>query len=53
MGRRTFTAEQIIGKLRLEEVFLSQGDSVGKASRRSASPSRPTTVGAKSMVAWV
>jgi hypothetical protein len=31
MGRRTFTAEQIINKLREVEVLLSQGDSVGEA----------------------
>jgi len=30
MGRRTFTAEQIIGKLREAEILLSQGDSVGE-----------------------
>ena len=34
MGRKTFTAEQIIGKLREAEVLLSQGDSVGKVSRK-------------------
>jgi putative transposase len=34
MGRRTFTAEQIIGKLREAEVLLSQGGSVGEASRK-------------------
>ena len=34
MGRKTFTAEQIIGKLREAEVLLSQGDSVGEASRK-------------------
>ena len=34
MGRRTFTAKQIIGKLRQAEVLLSQGDSVGEASRK-------------------
>ncbi len=34
MGRRTFTAEQIIGKLREAEILLSQGDSVGEASRK-------------------
>ncbi len=34
MGRRTFTAEQIIGKLREAEIMLSQGDSVGEASRK-------------------
>ena len=34
MGRRTFTAEQIINKLREAEVLLSQGDTVGEASRK-------------------
>ncbi len=34
MGRRTFTAEQIISKLREAEVLLSQGSSVGEASRK-------------------
>ena len=34
MGRRTFTAEQIINRLREVEVLLSQGDSVGEASRK-------------------
>lgn len=34
MGRRTFTAEQTIGKLREAEALLSQGDSVGEASRK-------------------
>ncbi len=34
MGRRTFTAEQISSKLREAEVLLSQGSSVGEASRK-------------------
>ena len=34
MGRRTFAAEQIINKLREAEVLLSQGDTVGEASRK-------------------
>jgi transposase-like protein len=34
MGRRTFTAEQIIGKLREAEVLLSQGSSVDEACRK-------------------
>jgi putative transposase len=34
MGWRTFTAEQIIGKLREAEVLLSQGASVGEASNK-------------------
>lgn len=34
MGRRTFTAEQIINRLREAEVLLSQGDTVGEASRK-------------------
>jgi hypothetical protein len=34
MGRRTFTAEQIIGKLREAEVLLSLAASVGEASKK-------------------
>ncbi len=34
MGRKTYTAEQIINKLREAEVLLSQGSSAGEASRR-------------------
>ncbi len=34
MPRRTFTAEQIIGKLREAEILLSQGSSVAEASRQ-------------------
>ncbi len=34
MARRAFKSEQIIGKLREAEVLLSQGDSVGEASRK-------------------
>ncbi len=34
MGRRAFALEQIINKLREAEVYLSQGDSVGEASRK-------------------
>ncbi len=34
MARRTFTAEQIIGRLREAEVLLSQGSSVAEASRK-------------------
>ena len=34
MGRRAFTTEQIIGKLREAEVLLSQGASVGEASKK-------------------
>jgi transposase-like protein len=34
MGRRAFTAEQIIAKLREAEILLSQGVSVGEASRK-------------------
>ncbi len=36
MGRRAFAPEQIINKLREAEVHLSQGDSVGEASRKLA-----------------
>jgi len=34
VGRRAFTPEQIINKLREAEVMLSQGETVGEASRR-------------------
>ena len=34
MVRRTFKPEQIIGKLREAEVLLSQGSTVGEASRK-------------------
>ncbi len=34
MSRRAFTPEQIINKLREAEVLLSQGGTVGEASRR-------------------
>ena len=34
MGRKTHTAEQIIGKLREAEILLSQGGTVGEASRK-------------------
>lgn len=34
MGRRAFSAEQIINKLREAEILLSQGSSVGEASRK-------------------
>ena len=34
MGRKIYSAEQIIGKLREAEVLLSQGHSVGEVSRK-------------------
>jgi len=34
VGRRTYTPEQIINKLRQAEVLLSQGATVGEASRK-------------------
>ena len=34
MGRKTYKAEQIIGKLREAEVLLSQGSTVGEASKK-------------------
>jgi putative transposase len=34
MVRRSYTAEQVIGKLREAEVLLSQGLTVGEASRK-------------------
>ena len=34
MSRKAFTPEQIIHKLREAEVLLSQGDTIGEASRK-------------------
>ncbi len=34
MGRKIYSAEQIIGKLREAEVLLSQGQTVGEVSRK-------------------
>jgi putative transposase len=34
MGRRSYTPEQIINKLREAEVLLSRGSTVGEASKR-------------------
>lgn len=34
MGKRGYTSEQIIGKLREVEVLLSQGSTVGQACRK-------------------
>jgi transposase-like protein len=34
MGRRNYTAEQIINKIREAEVHISQGDTVAGASRK-------------------
>ena len=34
LGRKTYTAEQIINRLREAEVLLSQGDTVGEASKK-------------------
>ncbi len=34
MGRRTYTPEQIINKLREVEVFISQGVTAGEAGRK-------------------
>ena len=34
MGRKIYTAEQIIGKLREAEILLSQGQSVEEVSRK-------------------
>jgi putative transposase len=34
MGRRTYTPEQIINKLRVVEVFISQGVTAAEASRK-------------------
>ena len=34
MGRKTYKAEQIIGKLREAEVLLNQGSTVGEVSKK-------------------
>jgi transposase-like protein len=34
MAKKTYTPEQIINKLREAEILLSQGSSIGKASRK-------------------
>ena len=34
MGRKTYKAEQIIGKLREAEILLNQGSTVGEASKK-------------------
>ncbi len=34
MAKKTYTSEQIINKLREAEVHLSQGNSIGEASRK-------------------
>jgi putative transposase len=34
MAKKTYTPEQIINKLREAEVYLSQGSSIGEASRK-------------------
>ncbi len=34
MGRKTYTAEQIINKLREVEIIISQGTSISEASRK-------------------
>ncbi len=38
MGSKTYKAEQIIGKLREAEVLLSQGRTVGEASKKIGVP---------------
>jgi len=34
MAKKTYTPEQIINKLREAEIYLSQGSSIGEASRK-------------------
>jgi len=34
MGRKTYTPEHVIGKLREAEVLLSQGNSIGEVSKK-------------------
>ena len=41
MGRKTYTAEQIINKLREAEVLLSQGATFGEASKKIGVTEQP------------
>ncbi len=52
MPRKRYTSEQIISKLREAEVELARGKKVPQVCRQLGSRSRPTTVGAKSTVAF-
>ena len=52
MGRKTFTAEQIIFKLREVEVLVGQGESIANACRKIAEPSRHITAGAGNTAVW-
>jgi len=51
MPKKTFTPEQIVGKLRQIEVLVSQGKTVPLACKDAGSRTRPTTVGGASTVA--
>ena len=52
MPLKRYQPEQIIGKLREAEVFLSQGLPWTRPAARSRRPSRPTTAGGRSMAAF-
>jgi len=47
------SAEQIIAKLRTAEVEISKGRTTAQAAKKMVSPSRRTTVGARSMEVYV
>lgn len=51
MTKKASKPEQIINKLRESEILLSQGTTVGEASMKRVSPSRPITAGVKSKMA--
>ena len=47
MPKKTFTPEQIVGKLRQIEVLVSQGKTVPLAAKEAESPIRRTIGGAR------
>ena len=51
MPKKTFTPEQIVGKLRQIEVLMSQGKTVRWRVKIAGSRIRPTTVGGESTAA--
>ena len=53
MPGKSYSIEQIIGKLREAEVLLSQGKPRGTSADRSISANKPIIAGGKSMVVFV
>ena len=52
MPKKGYSPEQIIHKLREAEVLLSQGNTIGVVSKKSASVTSLITAGGKNMAAW-